>query len=57
MILIALFLALFAWGWWKAARAGGPLIDRLRYGFIHGAAGTLLVYVIATIGDWQGFFN
>ncbi len=57
MILIAVFLALFALGWVRATRAGGPLVDKFRYGFIHGLAGVLLVYAVATIGDWQGFFN
>ena len=57
MPLIAVFLALFALGWVRATRAGGPLVDKLRYGFIHGLAGTLVVYAIATLGDWQGVFN
>lgn len=56
MILILLFAAGFAYGWLKARRAGGRTADRLRYGVIHGLAPTLLVYVIATLGDWQGFF-
>lgn len=57
MILILVFLALFALGWVRAMRAGGGVVDRLRYGFIHGLAGALVVYAAATLGDWQGLFN
>lgn len=57
MILVVVFALLFALGFLRARRAGGGTADRLRYGFIHGLAGVLVIYVIATLGDWQGFFN
>ena len=56
MILILIFLGFFALGVVRARRAGGKLVDQLRYGFIHGLAAVLIVYAIATLGDWQGFF-
>ena len=57
MILILIFLLLFALGWRRAQVAGGGTVDRLRYGFIHGLAGVLIVFGVATLGDWQGLFN
>ena len=57
MMLIATFAALFAYGWWRAARAGGGTPDRVRYGFIHGLAGALAVFAVATLGDWWGWFD
>ncbi len=57
MLLILIFAVFFALGWIRAARAGGGLADRLRYGFVHALAATLVVYAVATLGDWQGFFN
>lgn len=57
MILILIFAAFFALGVIRAIRAGGKLADQLRYGVIHGLAAVLVVYAIATIGDWQGIFN
>ncbi len=57
MILLGVFLVFAALGWVRAARAGGGTVDRLRYAFIHGLAAALAVYVIATLGDWQGVFN
>jgi fumarate reductase subunit D len=56
MILILVFAALFALGWIRAKRRGGQLADRLRYGFVHGLVGVLVVFGVATIGDWQGLF-
>ncbi|MGM0586321.1 MAG: hypothetical protein ACQEUZ_16865 [Pseudomonadota bacterium] len=57
MILLLVFLAFFAFGWWRAAKRGGGIADKLRYGFIHGLAAALVVYTVATLGDWQGVFN
>lgn len=57
MILILIFLGFFAYGVVRARRAGGNLADQLRYGFTHGLPAVLIVYAIATIGDWQGVFN
>ncbi|SFI66181.1 hypothetical protein [Albimonas pacifica] len=57
MILLIAFALFFAWGWLRARRAGGRTADRLRYGLIHGLAAVLVIYVVATLGDWQGFFN
>lgn len=57
MILILVFLAFAALGWIRAMRAGGGTADRLRYAFIHGLAAVLVVYAVATLGDWQGVFN
>jgi hypothetical protein len=57
MILILIFLGFFALGVLRAIRAGGKTVDQLRYGVIHGLAAVLVVYAIATIGDWQGLFN
>ncbi len=57
MILILVFLAFAALGWFRAARAGGGTVDRVRYAFIHGLAAVLVVYVVATLGDWQGLFT
>jgi uncharacterized membrane protein len=57
MILLLVFLGFFALGFWRARRAGGGTADRLRYGFIHGLAAALVVYAVATLGDWQGLFN
>ncbi len=57
MVLILVFIAFFALGWYRAKKAGGLTADRLRYGVIHGLAAVLVVYVVATLGDWQGFFN
>lgn len=56
MILVLVFLAFFAYGWWKAVRAGGGTADRIRYGAIHGLAATLVVFAVATLGDWFGWF-
>lgn len=56
MILLLVFAALFALGWIRAARRGGGLADRLRYGVVHGLVGVLAVFGVATIGDWQGLF-
>jgi hypothetical protein len=56
MILIVVFVAFFALGIVRARRAGGKTIDQIRYGFVHGLAALLVVYAIATIGDWQGLF-
>lgn len=56
MILILVFAAFFAYGWVKARRAGGDVADRLRYGFVHGIAATLLVFAVVTLGDWFGWF-
>mgnify|MGYP000585826100 CR=1 FL=1 len=57
MILILIFAAFFALGVIRAIRAGGKTADQLRYGFIHGVAAVLVIYAVATIGDWQGIFN
>ncbi len=57
MILILIFLGFFILGMARARRAGGKMVDQLRYGFIHGLAAVLVVYAIATIGDWQGLTN
>ena len=57
MILLIAFVLFFAWGWMRARRAGGGTVDRLRYGAIHGPAAVLVIYVVATLGDWQGVFN
>ena len=57
MILLLAFAAFFALGWVRAQRAGGGVMDRVRYGFIHGLAVVLVLFAVATIGDWQGFFN
>ncbi|MFT4793302.1 MAG: hypothetical protein ACJAVR_002671 [Paracoccaceae bacterium] len=57
MILILIFLGFFALGVLRARRAGGNITDQLRYGFTHGLPAVLVVYAVATIGDWQGFFN
>jgi hypothetical protein len=56
MILIITFIAFFALGVVRARKAGGALVDQLRYGFIHALAAFLVVYAIATIGDWQGIW-
>ncbi len=57
MILLIAFVAFFALGWVRARRAGGGTADRLRYGLIHALAAVLVIYVVATLGDWQGVFN
>ena len=57
MILILIFLGFFGYGFWRAKRAGGGTVDRLRYGVIHRLAAALVVYAVATLGDWQGVFN
>ena len=57
MILLAVFLAFFALGWVRATRAKGGTADKLRYGFVHGLAAALVVYALATLGDWQGLTN
>jgi hypothetical protein len=57
MILALVFLGFFGLGWYRARRAGGGTADRLRYGIVHGLAATLVVFAIATLGDWQGVFN
>ncbi len=57
MVLLAIFLGFFALGWVRATRQQGGTADKLRYGLIHGLAAVLVVYAIATLGDWQGFFN
>lgn len=57
MTLILIFIGFFAFGMIRAKRAGGQIVDQLRYGVIHGLAAVLVVYAIATIGDWQGIFN
>ena len=56
MILLLVFAGLFWFGWKRAERRGGGRVDRLRYGFVHALAGTLAVFAIATLGDWQGLF-
>jgi len=57
MLLILVFAAFFALGWLRAQRAGGGRADKLRYGFIHALAATLLVFAVATIGDFTGLFS
>ena len=57
MPLLAIFAAFAILGWVRARRAGGGTVDRLRYAFIHGLAAVMVVYVVATLGDWQGFFS
>lgn len=56
MVLFAVFVALFGFGWWKAQRAGGGVADRVRYGVIHGILGALILFAVATFGDWFGWF-
>lgn len=56
MILLLIFAAGFVYGWFKAKRAGGKVVDRLRYGFILGLAPVLVAYAVASLGDWQGLF-
>ncbi|WP_339949580.1 hypothetical protein [uncultured Albimonas sp.] len=57
MILLIAFVLSFSLGWWRARKAGGGTADRLRYGVIHGIAVVMVIYIVATLGDWQGFFN
>lgn len=57
MILILIFLGFFALGVVRARRVGANVADQLRYGLTHGLPAVLIVYAIATIGDWQGIFN
>ena len=57
MILLIAFVVFFAVGFLKARKAGGGTVDRLRYGFIYGLLAALVVYAVATLGDWQGFFG
>ena len=54
MILLAVFVIFFAYGFWRAKRAGGGLPDKVRYGVIFGLIATLVVYAVATLGDWYG---
>ena len=51
MPLIAIFLLAFAFGWFRAARQGAGVADKLRYGVIHGLAIALLVFALATFID------
>lgn len=57
MPLLIAFVLFFAWGWWRARKAGGGVADRVRYGLIHGLAVALVLYTVATLGDWQGLTN
>ncbi|MEM6743340.1 MAG: hypothetical protein AAF676_06350 [Pseudomonadota bacterium] len=57
MLLILVFAGFFWLGWTRAARAGGGRPDKLRYGIIHALAATLLVFAVATIGDFTGMFG
>ncbi|MDF2231851.1 hypothetical protein P2H44_04735 [Albimonas sp. CAU 1670] len=57
MPLLIAFVLFFAWGWWRARKAGGGVADRVRYGLIHGLAVALVLYAVATLGDWQGLTN
>ncbi|MEO0679641.1 MAG: hypothetical protein AAF192_04405 [Pseudomonadota bacterium] len=57
MLLTLTFAGFFALGWLRAARAGGGTADKLRYGAIHGLAATLVVFAVATVGDFTGLFS
>jgi hypothetical protein len=57
MILIITIIAFFALGVVRARKVQGALVDQLRYGFIHALAALLVVYAIATLGDWQGLWQ
>jgi hypothetical protein len=54
MVLITLFIAGFVIGYYRAFKFGGGVMDRLRYGFIHGLVAALAVYIVATLADWWG---
>lgn len=54
MLLLIIFIAGFGYGYYRAMRMGGATVDRLRYGFVHGLAFALAVYVAATLADWWG---
>lgn len=45
MLLILVFIAGFALGWFRASRAGGDRLDRLQYGAAHAIALTLAVFI------------
>ncbi len=54
MIVLAAFLAGFAFGWWRAGRRGGNRADRFQYGAAHGIAGGLLALFAALAADGLG---
>ncbi len=56
MPLLILFIAGFILGYYRAAKFGGGMLDRLRYGFIHGLVAALAVYMVMTLADWWGLF-
>lgn len=55
-MLIAIAFALgFAVGWFRAARRGGGLPDRIQYGLAHGIPAGLLVFAAVVIGARMGW--
>lgn len=55
MPLLAAFLVFAVFGWFRAARQGAGTADKLRYGFIHGLAGLLLMLFVGVISDLPVF--
>lgn len=49
MIMLAAFLAGFAWGWLRAHKRGGDRLDKLQYGFAHGVALAIASLVVGIL--------
>jgi hypothetical protein len=45
MLLTIVFIAGFAFGWFRAGRRGGDRLDKLQYGAVHAILFTLLAFV------------
>ncbi|WP_181164500.1 hypothetical protein [Amaricoccus solimangrovi] len=45
MLLTLVFIAGFAFGWYRARTRGGDRLDRLQYGTVHGILFTLVAFV------------
>ena len=56
MILPFVFLAGAAFGWYRAHRRGGQLLDKLQYAVAHGLAAFLVVLVVSIVSDRIGLF-
>jgi hypothetical protein len=54
MILGIAFVLGFAFGWLRATRRAGNLLDKLQYGAVHAIIFVLVALVLTMALDWAG---
>ena len=55
MLIAIAFAVAFAIGWFRAARRGGGLPDRIQYGLAHGIPAGLAALAVVVIGARMGW--